>query len=135
MKISKTHQRFADYLHDLHDVLDQYVLEHPGDYLGPNWEEVINFWLYLDTLSENQLLVVNKRYWDLSYEERNVAYGRVSNVARDTTKDAEYAEYAGDSAYHTTILATAHATYELIGLQKLLEQGHQPVFFPMFLNP
>jgi hypothetical protein len=129
MKISKAHQRLADRINR------QEVLTHPENYLGPNWEEVINFWLYLDTLSENQLLVVNKRYWDLSYEERNVDWDKALVAAGAT---AIYIYSAGSSAYCSVSYvnnAALCATYELIGLDKLLENGQQPVFFPLFLNP
>jgi hypothetical protein len=128
MKISKTHEKFASY------IKNQGVLDSPQFYIGPNWEEVINFWLYLDTLSEEQMKVVEKRYWDLSYEERKIARGRSRNVARDTTRYS-YDAYCSVSYTCNWKSIAACASLELIGLDKLLEQGHQPVFFPMFLNP
>jgi hypothetical protein len=59
MKISKTHLKFANILNSTE------VLTHPENFLGPNWEEVINFWLYLDTLTEDQLNVVYRHYYNL----------------------------------------------------------------------
>jgi hypothetical protein len=44
---------------------------------------------------------------------------------------------AGSSAYFSVSCAGSAArcsTYELIGLDKLLEQGYQPVFYPLFLR-
>jgi hypothetical protein len=134
MKISKAHKSFTRRLNK------QDILNHPEQYLGPNWEAVINFWLYLETLSKDQLKVVKERYLDLSQEERNVAYGRVSNAARATTKYDKYAGYAAYAAirgvYSSCFVynAAGDVTYELIGLEKLLELGHNPVFFPLFLN-
>ncbi len=127
-KISKIHENFADLLKK------QEVLTHPENYLGPNWEEVINFWLYFDTLSVNQLKVVGKSYWDLSDEEWSIAYNKARIAAESTT---EYAYDAGSAAFYGVSYAQSaarDATLELISLEKLLEQEHQLVFFPLFLN-
>jgi hypothetical protein len=134
MKISKTHKSFARRLNN------PYFINYPERYLGPNGEAVINFWLYLETLSKDQLKVVRDRYLALSQEDRNVAYGRVSNAVQATTKYDKYAGYAAYVAirgvYSSFFVYSAadYATEELIGLDKLLELGHKPVFFPMFLN-
>jgi uncharacterized iron-regulated protein len=136
MKASNSHRTFAWLLQEDHNnKLLRDVLNHPEKYLGPNWDEVINFWLYLDTLTEDQLRVIRKRHGSLSYEELDVDKNKVSIVAGSTTK---YADSASSAAYNSVSYAnnTAFwATYELIGVQKLLEQGYKPVFFPMFLNP
>jgi hypothetical protein len=132
---SKTHQKFARFLHHDYDISKQDVLNYPQNYLGSNWEAVINFWLYLDTLSVNQLRVVNKHLLSLIDKERVITYSKVRIAAESTT---EYAYDAGSAAFYGVSyenFATEYATLELIGLDKLLEQGHQPVFFPLFLNP
>jgi hypothetical protein len=130
MKISRTHKEFAKRLNK------QDVLNHPEIYLGPNWAAVIDFWLYLDTLTIEQLMVVYERYYALSIEELNIAYNKACRAARVTTK---YCGLAGPSSYcivvHRARSAACRATEELIGLDKLLEQDHQLVFFPLFLNP
>ena len=56
MKISTTHKKFAEYLGKPD------ALENPQDYLGPNASTVLNFWLYLDKLDEEQLRIVGERY-------------------------------------------------------------------------
>jgi hypothetical protein len=61
MKISTTHQRFVDLLND------QTALEYPERFLGPNWKDVLNFWIYLDTLSIKRLKSIN--------EEKNYMIG------------------------------------------------------------
>jgi hypothetical protein len=125
MKISKIHKKFANRLYP------QDTLNHPGDYLGPNWEEVINFWLYLDTLTKDQLWVVEKHCLDLSNGELCIACNRAFNVAKGTTK---YAYEASGAVYIGVfrVKIAAWATLELIGLQKLLEKSYKPLFFPMF---
>jgi hypothetical protein len=134
MKISKAHKEFADRLNFWYIISKQEVLDLPEQHLGPNWEAVINFWLYLDTLTEDQLSVFCGKRLPLGNEEWN----KVWSAARATIK---YTGDAGDSVYYicTWVNTAAYgaaksATYELIGLDKLLAQGHQPVFFPLFLN-
>jgi len=56
VKISTTHQKFADQLGD------QTALEYPERFLGPNWKDFLNFWIYLDTLSAEKRKIVSKRY-------------------------------------------------------------------------
>jgi hypothetical protein len=128
MKISKAHRTFAIIIK--HD-----VLIHPENYLGPNWEDVINFWLYLDTLTEEQLKTVRKRNGSLSEKQNDIAYDRARVAATATIR---YAYDASDSAFDSVSYAkpaAKYATLELIGLDKLLELGLNPVFFPLFLNP
>jgi endonuclease IV len=130
MKISKAHQRLADRINS------QEVLTHPGDYLGPNWEAVINFWLYLDALTEEQLNVFKDYYFNLSSEERDIASNKVLDVSRNVCYaiGAGYVAFTGIYMSSYVKLAIKYATLELICFDKLLEQGYQPVFFPMFLD-
>jgi hypothetical protein len=124
MKISKAHQKFSKILGS------QNVLNNPKNYLGPNWKEVINFWLYLDTLTEDQLRVVETRYNALSFREWNAAKEKVWNAAKSNTSIVGRAAFY--SVYNAEY-AARYATFELIVINKLLEQGYKPVFFPMFL--
>jgi predicted double-glycine peptidase len=126
-KISKAHRTFAI-------IIKQDVLTHPENYLGPNWEEVINFWLYLDNLSYDQLRVVYDRYLTLSDEEWNRASVKTFDAAEATTRYYLSAKSSAHKSVSYANYAACRATEELIGLDKLLEQGHQPVFFPMFLD-
>jgi hypothetical protein len=132
MKISKTHQKFANTL-GYQDIID-----HPENYLGPNWEAVINFWLYFDTLSKKQLKIVEDRYGsflDKNSEAVEVSYlRRAVNAAEDTEGYTGYFVCVYYRCFLPGEYALKFTTYELIGIRKLLEQGHQPVFFPMFLN-
>jgi hypothetical protein len=60
MIYSKSHKGFASQLNRYHSINEQDVLDHPENYLGPNYKEVLNFWFYRDSLSAKQLNV----YWD-----------------------------------------------------------------------
>ena len=127
LDFSKTHQRFAYWFGNPD------AIEHPENYLGPNWETVINFWKWIDKLSEEQLEVAYDRYWKASnnsYEEWFTA----RCTAWDASKDV-----VGEKVSNAVWLANpgavvSRATQELIGMHKLIEQGKQPYFIPMFDN-
>ncbi len=127
--IFKIHQLFADYLNN------QRVVEHPEEFLGPNWKNVLNFWRYLDTLSDAQWNSIKDAYLSLSLNERQLAYAA-----------AELAAWAAGYASHAMAIvlrpagdvdacvAALVATYELIGSHILKERNKSLVMLPLFLN-
>jgi hypothetical protein len=131
LEISITHSILLRRINDIEEGSPQEVLSNPEKYLGPNWVKVLDFWVYLDILSEDQLKVVTQRYLDLSGEERSVAKNIAYTSAKATT---EYAEYAGSSVtlymlfcgYNRAYAAADYATLELIG------NVENPVFVPLF---
>jgi hypothetical protein len=130
--ISKSHKRFSEYLKTPR------VLENPEEFLGPNFEAVLNFWLILDGLSEEQWRVINERYWAF-YDENYSEWDKAINLAIDTSLEVVgwyYAEKAGYVAYVVTkSAATGWATRELIGMHEILEDHQKPLtFFQMFLE-
>jgi hypothetical protein len=124
MKISKTHQRFADRLND------QRALDYPEEFLGPNWREVLNFWLYLDDLSTEQLDIFRDLYWKLEVSDKDFscffAYNAACGVA--SMLIANQADMAAPGS------ACAVATLELIGAHKILEQGKELKIIQLFLD-
>jgi hypothetical protein len=124
MKISKTHQRFADRLND------QRALDYPEEFLGPNWREVLNFWLYIDTLSIEQLNMASDLYWALDRADRNYAVDLANNAAGEVTSD--------DISHHAYMSAPGwaggNATRELIGAHKILGQGKPLTFATLLIN-
>jgi hypothetical protein len=132
MKISKAHQRISDWLEE------PKVLTNPEDFLGPNWEDVINFWLYLDGLDEKEMDEMEESYWDLGKHVRHPALDSAHNASwvackevvgwevRDVTRDATY-----DVIKRNVFV---HATNELIAQHNLLEQDKALVFLPLCLK-
>ena len=119
MKISTTHQKFADQLDD------QTALEYPERFLGPNWADVLNFWLYLDTLSDEDLEIVFNRYLALGCVDPLKDLTR--NAAKVTIGDEyEYAAFRLTPTYES-----AYTTSELIGSHNL----EAFTFLPLFLTP
>jgi hypothetical protein len=137
MKISTTHQEFAEVLEN------QRALDHPEEFLGPNWKDVLNFWLFIDTLTQEQWNSIRNAYYSLSRDELLGSQLAASDAARDDVwYDAWYAAnaavtvamaVAGNSARYAGY-ASGYATQELIGSHILQEQGKSLVFLQMFLN-
>ena len=118
MKISTTHQKFAN------DLNDQTALECPEYFLGPNWKDVLNFWLYLDTLHYEVLRLIDMRYYTLG------EIGTLKKLSWNVAKDTIGLKYA-DAAWHASpTLADGCATCELIGSHNLKSLN----FLPLFLN-
>jgi hypothetical protein len=101
MTYSKTHKRFVSRPSRAR------ALEHPEEFLGVNYKDVLNFWWFLDGLSEDQWKIVWERYQALGYEVRGAAWKAAydATAAYDAAAaydaDAAYAAYAAawDAAY------------------------------------
>jgi hypothetical protein len=129
MKISKTHQRFAD----RYRISTPRALSHPDEFLGPNWKDVLNFWLYLDTLSDEQLNMARRRFWNLDDADRVSSWELAWDASREvTSNDISNRAYMSTPASASDAGATA--TRELIGAHKILEQGKSLIFVPLFLD-
>ncbi len=130
--ISKIHKHFSELLKN------PGVLTNPEEFLGPNFEAVLNFWLILDDLSEEQWRVVKKRY-EVFCNENYLEWYEAVNLAIDASKEVvggDYAYHPSWAAYYATnSWAARWATRELIGMHKILEDQQNPLtFFPMFLE-
>jgi hypothetical protein len=126
MQYSKSHQTFIE-------PLPVRALAEPQEFLGPNYEAVLNFWWYLDIITEEQQDVFVDRYRAINARNRARCI-EVAGVAANTI--TTYADAACDSAridwYGVKKFAAAYATWELIGMHTLLEQGRELVFVPLF---
>jgi hypothetical protein len=118
MKIFNTHQSLSNYLNNPE------VLTNPEPFLGPNWETVLRWWLYYESLTDEQWRELVRRYWAIDDDTRDRAYDLAHNVAievigEDNRRAVQYAApYSG-------------ITMELIALHKLKENGIQPTFLPL----
>jgi hypothetical protein len=128
MKISKTHRRFSE------ELIEPKALTNPEDYLGPNWQDVINFWLFIDGLSESEISKIGDRYWDLDYHVREADYS-FSYCAAKEIVGVNVRNAALWAAYEVTVLVVFDfATSELIASHKLLEQDKTLVALPLCLK-
>jgi hypothetical protein len=128
--ISKSHKLFSERLNNPR------VLENPEEFLGENFEAVLNFWLILDDLSEEQLRVVKERYRAF-YDEKYYELDKARELANDASYEVvgeDYADYAGWATHDATdSWDVAWATMELISMHLILKQ--KPLtFINFFLN-
>jgi hypothetical protein len=70
MNYSSRHNLFASHLNLYYNINEQDVLKYPEKYLGPNYKEVLNFWFYLDSLSDEQWNVYDDRFLNLPTQTR-----------------------------------------------------------------
>jgi hypothetical protein len=137
MKISKTHQRLADDLNRLHNL--QGALDHPKYYLGSNWKDVINFWLFLDTLTVAQLCIINHRYFALDQDDSAIllsvwdTYTECEKFYYQVAYEAVCAVSKPASLFWIPS-AKAKATIEIMVRDDLLNSKKSLVFLPLFIN-
>jgi hypothetical protein len=121
MTYSKTHKRFSELLNKPE------ALKNPAKYLGPNYQDVLNFWIYLDTLSDEERGEINDCYLALDSNVRVSAFVVASDAAKEVVGWG-FINAAWRAAYDVTRLHVfAYATEELIGHHKLLEQNKTPL--------
>jgi hypothetical protein len=98
--------------------------------LGPNWQTVLNFWLWLDTLTEEQFLTVGKRNSTSTMDRKSVdafTKGLVDTDLRYRLSESINLGCLGN--YRGPVL---FGTIELIGVQEILYCGKDLIFIPMF---
>jgi hypothetical protein len=132
MKISKIHQNFADNLNT------HRALSHPEEFLGPNWKEVLNFWIYLDNLSDEQLDIAEDRFNEAPLDDLDIV-DIVDNAAWETfdvcSVGVGVSPYVIASSINCDLdRADYKTTLELIGAHKILEQGKPLVLVPLWLD-
>jgi hypothetical protein len=121
MTHSKTHKRFSERLNNPD------ALKNPANYLGPNWEDVLNFWIYLDTLSDQEKEAIADRYYALDYNARYWASIDALNAAEEVVGE-DFRHAAWWAAYDVTEWTIfGVATCELISHHKLIEQNKTPL--------
>jgi hypothetical protein len=141
MNYSKAHQNFSNHLQNPE------ALTNPQNFLGPNYETVLNFWWFMDGLTEDQWNEVARRYRALDPAARYAAWNAAWNAAGIAARDAagsaaRYAAWnaggyaagiaARDAAGSAARIAAGDATYELIGMHTLLDDGKDLLFVPLF---
>jgi hypothetical protein len=115
---------------NLSTLIEKYqTIERPEVFLGPNWKDVLNFWLYFDTLSPEQLNRANELFWNLNEWDRIAASELAWRATCATT-----GFYYNVDIFENLTTDIGEATLELIGSHKILEQGKPLTFVPLFLD-
>ena len=145
MNYSKAHQNFSNRLQKPE------ALTNPQNFLGPNYETVLNFWWFMDGLSPDQWNEVARRYRALDNAARIAARDAARSAAGDAAGIAAGSaaadaagiaawsaawDAAGDAARDAARSAARSvawdATYELMGMHTLLDDGKDLLFVPLF---
>jgi hypothetical protein len=118
MKISKTQQRLSDFLENPE------VLTNPEPFLGPNWETVLRWWLYFESLTREQKDVLWSRCCAIDIYTLSRAWNLARNAAIEVI-GGDNLVVASNVTYYPAI------PYELIAMHLLFERGHQLTFVPL----
>jgi hypothetical protein len=125
--ISVNHSRLLRVVNDEREGSPQDVLSNPGKYLGPNWETVLRFWLYYDSLNYRQSNKLIRRYWAMDHD----AHNRARDLARDAAAEV-IGENNNTVVFCVTPFYESELTYELIALHKLEKPFFLPLLVPEF---
>jgi hypothetical protein len=119
MKISNTHQNLSDKLKN------PKVLTNPEPFLGPNWETVLRWWLYAESLTDEQKNELSRRYDAIDDDTLN----RARNLARNAAIEV----IGADNCWAVWFVAPfpTTITYELIAMHLLFERGHSLTIVPL----
>jgi hypothetical protein len=119
MKISKTQQYLSEELNNPE------VLTNPEPYLGPNWETVLRWWLYEESLTYEQQDELERRWYAIDDDTLNRAWNLAYNAAYEVIGEDNCDAVWDVAPFPTTI------TMELISMHLLFERGHQLTFVPL----
>jgi hypothetical protein len=129
MTYSKIHQAFSNYLEQPD------ALKNPEKYLGLNYQDVLNFWIYLDTLSYEDKEKMNDRYRALDFKVRESARDAARDAATEVVGEKFRCEAWCAADVVTGWWVFGDATWELIGHHKLLEPGKTPLALQYCTKP
>lgn len=122
MSISQAHHRFVELLKF------NEALNNPQDFLGPNTDQLLDFWLRLDGLSFNQWETISRRY-SVLYLKQHSEWKRAVNEALDASKESIGEKFTGSAAGAVWVFYNWAATYSTL---EIIGNVENPVFLHMF---
>jgi hypothetical protein len=125
MNYSERHKEFASYLNGYYNINEQDVLDHPENYLGPNYKEVLNLWFYWYSLSSEQCDVYWNVYWNrvgsLDVETNYKSHSTAEELAKQVI-DPRFVEHIGIGEL------------ELIVAHLYIERGIPFTYLPLYID-
>jgi hypothetical protein len=121
MNYSIGHEAFAENLNRHIGINTQDVLDNPEKYLGPNYKEVLNWWFYWGSLSEQQKSVYNGRLIKIEKEAWRKAIALYKNLASEVI-DHRFVDHLWG------------CSLEIIAAHLYIERGIQFTFLPVFFE-
>lgn len=111
------------------------------DILGPNYETVLNFWHYVETISKEEFGAIEASYienTDIFYNDevshRNLLTNFVNSISSIPEHDIWNTSFVYESrgTPFSAICAISWATHELIAMHELFNRGYKLLYVPMF---
>jgi hypothetical protein len=139
MNYSKIHAHVAEY-----DAIDRdEIINAPENYFGPNYQTVLNFWWFVESLQEVHLSKVTELYdeefqisgWEGESRVLDIAEQRIGrDFLNYTIGDSIWEEIPDldNDIRHSRHGAIFIATCELIAMDIIFERGGALVYVPMF---
>lgn len=123
-KYSKAHIALSKY----YQVSD--VLSNPEYYFGSNYKTLLNFWLFLDKLSEKDETRIFSRF---SYGNDQVTFRASGNASEN---GLQFRTSFGVSAFRNVNHKDAKVmiSHEIIGMNILLSEGFKLRYIPLLEN-
>jgi hypothetical protein len=103
------------------------LLENPEEILGKNWLTVLHFWKYLDSLNQEQILVVRERFENHSEITREYQSELFDRVGLNTK--LPFVQFRGIEGMYSVNTRT---TMELMLMDELLAESRTLLFVPLF---
>jgi hypothetical protein len=120
MKISNAHQLLSK------ELKNPEVLTNPEPFLGPNWETVLRFWLYYESLTDEQRDILRCRYWAIDNYTLDRAWDLACNAAIEVIGKDNW-----DAVWYVVSYPEV-LTFEIIALHKLEKPFFLPLLVPEF---
>jgi hypothetical protein len=127
----------------IHRALSQNNVERDVvDILGPNYETVLNFWHYVETISKEEYVNIRAAYdenCDALYRDtlshREILEKNVNSIScineANIWNNCQVLHNRGLASFGDCCVIS-WATHELIAMHELFEQGHKLLFVPLF---
>ena len=113
--ISRSHKQISDNV-------NREILTSPQDYFGPNYKDLLNFWVYYETLSEYQLGNVWEKIYAMDFD--------TGRQARDLIiKLSDQVDWFNVPPSFMSIV-----DLEICFAHLILERGGSLVFLPIYLD-
>lgn len=109
----------------------------PEKMLGPNWETIFNFWIFIENLEKEQWESIASGYYNVSDGFYNDFIEETSERVCSRSFDAQFSTWivANDKKVNGNArLLAIFVTYELIAMHEILNSGRSIIYLPLFEN-
>jgi hypothetical protein len=103
--------------------------------LGSNYKNILNFWIFIDTLNINQWNKIEKAFYLI---EQGYNLTEIKHFAADLNGYAYEIQLSTWGCpykkYNLSLRSPIFAAYELIAMDKILDEGKTLQILPLFLD-